>query len=77
MKKKIKSLLLLVLFASSLTATSLNGMFYQEEGDVRLFLDYWTWVQDENGEWTIGRITHCRNPGSNCIIGPTVEGPCD
>jgi hypothetical protein len=77
MKKKIKAMLLLVLFASSLISFSVDARHYENEGDLRLFLDYWTWVQGQDGEWTIGRITHCDNSGNNCIIGPTIEGPCD
>lgn len=77
MKKKIKALLFLLLFVSSLTSFSVSGMHHQNEGDLMLFLDYWGWVQGEDGEWTIGRITHCDNPGNNCIIGPTIEGPCE
>ena len=77
MKKKIKTVLCLALFALSLTSRPVNGMYYGGEGDLRFFLDYWTWIQDENGNWDIGRVTHCDNPGSNCIIGPTIVGPCD
>jgi hypothetical protein len=73
MKKKIKAVLFIALFVLSLAPLSVNG---QEEGDLRLFLDYWGYIQDENGNWGIGRITNCDNPGSNCIIGPTIVGPC-
>ena len=76
MKKKIKATLFLALLVSSLTYSPVNGMFFTEDDELRLFLDYWGFIKDENGEWTIGRITHCDNPGKNCIIGPTVIGTC-
>jgi len=32
-----------------------------------------------NGEWVaveLRRITHCNDEGDDCIIGPTITGPC-
>jgi hypothetical protein len=40
-----------------------------------MYLDYGRWIQDENRNWGIGRITNCDSPDSNYIIGPTTDGP--
>ena len=76
MSSKLKRTCFLGLLLTSIIPFSVNGMFPQTEGDLRHFTDYWGWMRDEHGEWTIGRITHCNDPGDNCIIGPTIEGPC-
>jgi hypothetical protein len=64
--------LFIALFVFSLIPLSVNG---QEKDDLRMYLDYGRWIQDENRKWGIGSITNCDSPNSNCIIGPTTDGP--
>jgi hypothetical protein len=64
--------LFIALFVFSLIPLSVNG---QEKDGLRMYLDYGRWIQDENRNWGIGRITNCDSPDSNYIIGPTTDGP--
>ena len=75
--KTIIYLSLLIPFFFNLTSTPVNTKYLNGDNDLRQFIDYWGFIQDPFGNWTIGRITHCDDPGKNCIIGPTIIAePC-
>jgi len=54
---------------------NLSARHYQEEGDTMRYFDAWGWQMGEEGPVRV-RIVHCDWPGEDCIIGPTIIGPC-
>ncbi len=71
-KKLLKASL--IVFLSTSVFTPGTVVSFQQEGEVRLFYDEWVPVQiTKDGKVkVVKRVTHCKKPGTNCIIGPTI-----
>jgi len=75
---RLFTIFILILISTSIYAPD-KAVSMQKEGDVRLFYD--KLIQVEVNSITLRpvkyrRITHCDNPGDDCIIGPTIKAPC-
>lgn len=71
-KKLLKASL--IVFLSTSVFTPGTAVPYQQEGDIMLFYDkvvpYRVKADGTVQAWR--RITHCDEPGDDCIIGPTI-----